>query len=75
MLLSKLTPGIAKPLTRPEEVLLMGPHSAWFCTQSALQAELGVYWMGLLPGCLTHHQWWVAVPRHGLTAWYIRRET
>jgi hypothetical protein len=28
MLLSKLTPGTAKPLTRPEEVLPMGPRSA-----------------------------------------------
>jgi hypothetical protein len=28
MLLSKLTTGAAKPLTRPEEVLPMGPHSA-----------------------------------------------
>jgi hypothetical protein len=26
MLLSKLTPGIAKPLTRLEEVLPMGPY-------------------------------------------------
>jgi hypothetical protein len=28
MLQSKLTPGVAKPLTRPEEVLLMRPRSA-----------------------------------------------
>jgi hypothetical protein len=28
MLLNKLTPGAAKPLTRPEEVLPTGPHSA-----------------------------------------------
>jgi hypothetical protein len=28
MLLSKLTPGAVKPLTRPEEVFLRGPHSA-----------------------------------------------
>jgi hypothetical protein len=28
MLLSRLTPGTAKPLMRPEEVLPMGPHSA-----------------------------------------------
>jgi hypothetical protein len=28
MLLSKLTPGTAKPLTRLEEVLPKGPHSA-----------------------------------------------
>jgi hypothetical protein len=28
MLLSKLTPSAAKPLTRPEEVLPMGPRSA-----------------------------------------------
>jgi hypothetical protein len=28
MLLSKLTPGAAKPLTRPKEVLPMVPHSA-----------------------------------------------
>jgi hypothetical protein len=28
MLLSKLTPGAAKPLTRPEEVLPTGPHLA-----------------------------------------------
>jgi hypothetical protein len=28
MLLSKLTPGTAKPLTRPEEVLPTGSHSA-----------------------------------------------
>jgi hypothetical protein len=28
MLLSMLTPGGAKPLTRPEEVLPKGPHSA-----------------------------------------------
>jgi hypothetical protein len=28
MLLSKLTLGAAKPLTRPEEVLPMGPRSA-----------------------------------------------
>jgi hypothetical protein len=27
MLLSKLTPGVAKPLTRPEEVSLRGPRS------------------------------------------------
>jgi hypothetical protein len=28
MLLSKLTPGAPKPLTRPEEVSLWGPRSA-----------------------------------------------
>jgi hypothetical protein len=28
MLLSKLTPGVAKPLTRPEETLPMGPRSS-----------------------------------------------
>jgi hypothetical protein len=28
ILLSKLTPSAAKPLTRPERVLPMGPHSA-----------------------------------------------
>jgi hypothetical protein len=28
MLLSKLTPGAAKPLTRPEEVYLRGPRLA-----------------------------------------------
>jgi hypothetical protein len=28
MLLSKLPPGVAKPLTRTEEVLPMGSHSA-----------------------------------------------
>jgi hypothetical protein len=28
MLVSKLTPDAAKPLTRPEEVLLTGPRSA-----------------------------------------------
>jgi hypothetical protein len=28
MLLSKLTPGVAKPLTRREEILPTGPHSA-----------------------------------------------
>jgi hypothetical protein len=28
MLLSKLTPGAAKPLTRPEKVLHIGPRSA-----------------------------------------------
>jgi hypothetical protein len=28
MLLSKLTPGAAKPLTRPKEVLPTGPRSA-----------------------------------------------
>jgi hypothetical protein len=37
--------------------------------------SLGVYWVGLLPGCLPHHQRWVATPRSGLTAWYVRRET
>jgi hypothetical protein len=39
MLLSRLTPGEAKPVTRPEEVLPMGPRSAWFCTLSALQTK------------------------------------
>jgi hypothetical protein len=48
MLLSKLTPDAAKPLARPEEVLLIGPvqpstvdrlASAWFRTLSALQAK------------------------------------
>jgi hypothetical protein len=48
MLLSKLTPGTAKPLTCPEEVLTMGPRSATddgspclnlFYTLSALQAK------------------------------------
>jgi hypothetical protein len=28
MLLNKLTPDVAKPLMRPEEVSLRGPHSA-----------------------------------------------
>jgi hypothetical protein len=45
MLLSKLTPGVAKPLMRPEEVVPMGPvqpsmvdhlASAWFRTLSVL---------------------------------------
>jgi hypothetical protein len=48
MLLSKLTPGAAKPLTRPEEVLPTGPvqpptvdrlASAWFHTLSVLQTK------------------------------------
>jgi hypothetical protein len=48
MLLSKLTPGAAKPLTCPEKVLPTGPiqpptvdhlASAQFCTLSALQAK------------------------------------
>jgi hypothetical protein len=48
MLLSKLTLGVAKPLTRLEEVLPTGtvqpptvdhPASAWFRTLSALQAK------------------------------------
>jgi hypothetical protein len=39
MLLSKLTPGTTKPPTRPEEVLPMGPCSAWFHTLSVLQAK------------------------------------
>jgi hypothetical protein len=48
MLMSKLTPGTAKPLMRPEEVLhtgLVQPStvdrlaSAWFRTLSALQAK------------------------------------
>jgi hypothetical protein len=29
----------------------------------------------LLPGCLPHHQWWVAAPRSDLTASYVRQET
>jgi hypothetical protein len=48
MLLSKLTPGAAKPLTRPVEVLPTGPvqpptvdrlASAWFRTLNTLQAK------------------------------------
>jgi hypothetical protein len=48
MLLSKLTPGVAKPMTRPEEVLPMGPvqpptvdrlASGWFRTLSVLHAK------------------------------------
>jgi hypothetical protein len=48
MLLSKLTIGTAKPLTRLEKVLPTGPvqpptvdrlASAWFCTLSTLQAK------------------------------------
>jgi hypothetical protein len=48
MLLSKLTPGAAKPLTHPEKVLPMGPvqpptvdrlASAWFRTLTALHIK------------------------------------
>jgi hypothetical protein len=48
MLLRKLTPGAAKPLTRPEDVPPTSPvqpsmvdrlASAWFCTLSVLQAK------------------------------------
>jgi hypothetical protein len=30
--------------------------------------------MGLLPRCLPHRQWWVAVPLPGLTSWYVHQE-
>jgi hypothetical protein len=30
--------------------------------------------VGLLLGCLPHHQRWVVAPRSGLAAWYVRWE-
>jgi hypothetical protein len=42
---------------------------------SGFRLSLGVCWVGLLLGCLPHRQRWVATPRSGLTAWYVRRET
>jgi hypothetical protein len=63
MLLSKLTPSAAKPLTRHEEVL-----------PGALVSHRCVRWMGLLSVCLPHSQRWADVPRPGLTAWYVHRE-
>jgi hypothetical protein len=42
----------------------------WVC----YRLNLGVCWMGLLPGCPPHHRWWVAVSRSCLTAWYMCRE-
>jgi hypothetical protein len=84
MLLSKLTPGTAKPLTRPEKVLPTGPPvqqpmvdrlaSTWFCTLSAFQDKPRCLLAGLLPGCLPQRQRWVTAPRSGLTAWYVHRE-
>jgi hypothetical protein len=85
MLLSKLTPGTAKPLTRPEKVLPTGPPvqqlmvdhlaSTWFYTLGAFQDKPRCLLAGLLPGCLPHRQRWVTAPRSGLTTWYIHRET
>jgi hypothetical protein len=58
MLLSKLTSGVAKPLTRHEEVLPTGPRSATdggspclnlVCTLSTLQAKLRCPLNGLDP--------------------------
>jgi hypothetical protein len=80
MLLSKLTTGTAKPLTRPEKVLPTGPvqppmvdrlASAWFHTLSALQAKLRCPLDGSAP--------WVPpsllavgpMPQSGLTIWYV----
>jgi hypothetical protein len=37
--------------------------------------NLGVRWMGLLPGWLPHHRRWIIVPQSGLTAWYVHQET
>jgi hypothetical protein len=77
MLLSKLTPGAAKPLMRPEGVLLMGPRSVTNGEPSYLslvpyperyRLSLCVHWTSLLTGCLPHHQWWIDVPRSGFTA-------
>jgi hypothetical protein len=64
MLLSMLTPGIAKPLTRPKEVL-MGLRSATdgappclslvFIGRASYRLSLGVRWTGLLPGWPPHY--------------------
>jgi hypothetical protein len=78
MLLSKLTLGTTKLLTRPEEILPTGAlvqlpmmdrlASAWFCTLVRFKLSLGVCWAGLPHRCLTHRQRWVTAPRSGLTA-------
>jgi hypothetical protein len=84
-MLSKLTPGAAEPPTRLEGVLPMGPRSATNdgppylslvpYPEACYRLSLGVCWTCLLPGCPPHHWRWVAVPRSGLTAWYVYRET
>jgi hypothetical protein len=65
MLLSKLTPGAAKTLTRPEEVVSLPPpppfsHRRWTAMPSSVplarfRLSLGVCWEGLLLGCLPDH--------------------
>jgi hypothetical protein len=85
MLLSKLTLSAAKPLTCSEKVLPTGPpfsHRQWITLPQSdsvpwlrFRLSLGVYWAGLLPGCLPHRQRWVVAPRFGTIAWYVRWET
>jgi hypothetical protein len=79
MLLSKLTLGVAKPPMRTEEILPMGPCSASdggpSCLSLVPYPERAICLMGLLPGWPPHRRWWVALPRSGLTTWYVCKET
>jgi hypothetical protein len=49
--------------------------SNWFHILSALHAKPMCLFDSLLPKCPPHRSRWVAVPRSGLTASYVYRET